>query len=487
MIFWLKMKLRKNFNILSEEWYNCFDPLRKEGRVDLKTLFRPRTLAVIGVSLTNERHPANVIYNKNNLRSQVKVFPVNDRGGILMGEKVYSSILDIPQRVDLAAIATRAEAVPKIMTDCIQAGVGGAVIISGGFSERGRKDLQDSILSIAKEANFPFIGPNCLGIYSSPHIDTFFIPSERIVRPEKGRVALVSQSGGILVDHMIKFAGEGVGLSMAVSIGNKALIGEMELLNYFANDPETDVIVFYVEGFRQNEGREFVLAAGQCPKPAIVLKSGKTPGGVRVVSSHTASMAGDYEVFSSVLSQYGVVEAKDEFELISFAEALSCYQKPIEGRIGIITGSGGHGALAVDACQSHGLTVPTLTEQDQKEIREKVSPRIQAIASFSNPIDLTGSAVDDDFAAVGRELSRRQEVECVLVLLLPYTPGITSDLGARLSQIYRQEGKPLIAYVPHVERYTMFIEGFQLNRVPVAHSIEEAVHMAVALRRRQPC
>jgi acyl-CoA synthetase (NDP forming) len=123
-----------------------------------------------------------------------------------------------------------------------------------------------------------------------------------------------------------------------------------------------------------------------------------------------------------------------------------------------------------------------LTE-DQLELQKRVSPRIQAIASFQNPIDLTGSAIDDDFVEAGRFLSRKPEIDCVLVLLLPYTPGITPDLGARLSQIYRQEGKSLIAYVPHVEKYGMFIEGFQLNRVPVAHSIDEAVHMAEALRR----
>jgi len=455
--------------------------------VDLNRLFKAKTMAVIGVSLMNEKHPANVIYNKNSLRLQAEVFPVNDRGGVLQGKRVYANLSEIPKKVDLSVIATRAELVPKVMEDCIRAGAGGAVVISGGFAERGRMDLQDHIVSIAREGDLPFIGPNCLGIYSPPYIDTFFIPSERIVRPDKGKVALISQSGGILVDHMIKFAGEGVGLSMAVSIGNKALIGEMELLDYFSGDPETGVIVFYVEGFKKNEGRAFVLAASRCPKPVIVLKSGKTADGIRAVSSHTASMAGDYEVFSSVLSQYGVVEAKDEFELVSFAEALTCYQKPIEDRIGIITGSGGHGALAVDACLSHGLSVPALPEQDQTEMRESVSSRIQTIASFGNPIDLTGSAVDDDFVAAARVLGRKQGIDCVLILLLPYTPGITSDLGARLSQIYRQNSKPLIAYVPHVEKYRMFIEGFQLNQVPVAHSIEEAVHMAVAMRRRQPC
>jgi acyl-CoA synthetase (NDP forming) len=192
-------------------------------------------------------------------------------------------------------------------------------------------------------------------------------------------------------------------------------------------------------------------------------------------------------VFSAVLSQYGVVEAKDEFELVSFCEALSCYNQSIEGRVGIITVSGGHGALAVDTCLAYGLSVPTLSEESQAEIREGVSPRVKAIASYSNPIDLTGSAVDDDFVAAAKFLSDTDEIDCVLILLLPYTPGITSDLGARLSQICRQEGKPLIAYVPHVEKYRIFIEGFELNRIPVAHSIEGAVHMAEAMRRCKPC
>lgn len=455
--------------------------------MNLGDLFKPKTIAVIGISLINEKHPANVIYNKNNLRLEAKVFPVNDRGGTYQGEKVYASILDLPEKIDMAVIATRAEAVPKIMTDCIRSGVGGAVVISGGFAERGNKGLQDQIVTIARDADFPFIGPNCLGIYSPPYMDTFFIPSERMMRPEKGKVALVSQSGGILVDHMVKLAGEGVGISMAVSIGNKALIGEIDLLNYFANDPETNVIAFYIEGFAKREGREFVLKAGQCPKPVVVLKAGKTSLGVKAVSSHTATMAGDYEVFSSALTQYGVVEAKDEFELIPFCEALSCYQTPIKGTIGIITGSGGHGALAVDACLSHGLSVPTLSEPDQMEIRQKSSQRIQAIASFTNPVDLTGSAMDEDFVTATNFLIRREEIDCILILLLPYLPGITSDLGARLSQIHRQTGKPMIAYIPHVEKYLMFIEGFQLNQIPVAHSIEEAVHMAEALRRNQPC
>ena len=455
--------------------------------MNFRKLFKPKTMAIVGVSLDNDRHPANVVFNKNQLRYPVKVFAVNPRGGILQGEKVFTHISEIPDKVDLAVIAVRAEHVPDIVTGCIEAQVGGAAVISGGFAESGRKNLQDRLASIAKEAGFPLIGPNCLGIYSPSKVDTFFLPSERMVQPDLGYVALVSQSGGILVDQMVKFAGEGVGLSLAVSIGNKALIRELDLLRYLIKEPNTKVIAFYVEGFEKNEGREFVLAASECPKPVIVLKSGKSAGGSRAVSSHTASLAGDYEVFSEVLLQYGIVEAKSESELISFCESLSCYQISIDGKIGVITGSGGHGALSVDICSSYGLSVPTLSEELQIEIREKLCSSIQTIASIANPIDLTGSAVDDDFVAAANGLSRTPEIDCIIVLLLPYLPGITSDLGARLSQVSRRAEKPLVAYVPHVEKYRMLIEGFEFNRVPVSPSIEGAVHMAEAMRRCKPC
>ena len=455
--------------------------------MNFQALFEPKTMAVIGVSLSNDRHPGNVIYNKNHHRYPLKVFPVNPHGGVVQGETVFTSVAEIPQKVDLAVIAVRAEHVPRVLVDCIQSGSGGAVVISGGFAESGRKDLQDQIASLAREANFPFIGPNSLGIYSPSHVDTFFLPSERMVRPNLGNVAMVSQSGGILVDQMVKFAAEGVGLSLAVSIGNKALIKELDLLHYLARDPETKVVAFYVEGFGKSEGREFVVAAGQCSKPVIVLKAGKSPGGSRAISSHTASLAGDYETFSAILSQYGVVEAKNEFELVSFCESLSSYDRSIEGRIGIVTGSGGHGALAVDVCADHGLSVPTLSSQVQEELRESLSPSVRGIASIGNPVDLTGSGVDEDFIAATSCLSKASEIDCIIVLLLPYAPGITSDLGARLSQIYQRAGKPLVAYVPHVEKYRMLIEGFELNRVPVSPSIEGAVLMAEAMRRCQPC
>ncbi len=451
--------------------------------MSLESLFKPKTMAVIGVSLLNDLHPANVIFNKNNNRYPIQAYPINPKGGLLHDEIVYSRVSETPEKVDFAVIATRAELVPDIVTECIEAGVGSAAVISGGFSEVGRHDLQDRLVSIARDADFPFIGPNCLGVYIPAHMDTFFLPIERMVFPPAGNVSFVSQSGGILVDQMIKFQEEGVGLSKAVSIGNKALIRETDFLEYLAGDPQTKVIVFYIEGFGEDEGRAFVQAARACPKPIIVLKSGKTPAGGKAVSSHTASLAGDYASFSAALSQHGVVIAHNELELVAFCEALSAYQKPIGMNIGIVTGSGGHGALAVDACYYNDLAVPSLSSELQGEIRDNLSPSSRDIASTGNPIDLTGSGTDDDFVLTVRLLSMKDEVDCIMVLLLPYLPGISIDLGARLSNVYKQYGKPIIAYVPHVDKYQMLIEGFEFNGVPVSPSIEGAVHMLKALRR----
>jgi len=451
--------------------------------MNYKRLLQPESMAVIGVSLHNNRHPANIVYRKNRLRYHLKVFAVNPKGGKLQGARVYERLGDIPERVDLAIIAVRADLVPDTMAQCISADVGGAVIISGGFAEVGQTILQDQLVEMALAADFPFIGPNCLGVFSPGHVDTFFLPPERTVQPEPGNVALVSQSGGVLVDQMINFADGGVGLSVGISIGNKALVDEVALLEYLSTDPGTEAIAFYLEGFKKNGGRAFMNAACRCQKPIVVLKSGKSPEGGRAVSSHTASLAGDYAVFSQVMAQFGVIEARTQFELVSFCEAISCYQDTINGNIGIITGSGGHGALTVDFCASHGLKVPLLSQGLQSELTKRLSPSVQTIAATGNPIDLTGSAVDDDFVAAADCLSQSPEVDCLVLLVLPYSPGTTSDLGARLSEVYHREGKPMVAYVPNLERYRMLIEGFELNHIPVSPAIEGAVLMASAMRR----
>lgn len=456
--------------------------------MDLKYLFRPSTMAVIGVSISQENHPANVIYNKNHLRYPVKTFPVNPKGGQLNRAKVYRSVEEIPQKIDMAVIAVRAEYVYTVVEQCIKKGVGGAVIISGGFAETGNMELQNRVRDLAKEADFPFIGPNCLGIYASDYVDTFFLPGERIIRPDKGNVGFVSQSGGVLVDQLVKFAGQGIGISQAVSIGNKAGLCEVDMLDWFEQDTETKVIAFYVEGFGKGEGRAFIKKAEKCSKPVVIFKAGKSTRGIQAVSTHTASLAGDYRVFSEIMKQHLVVEADNEYELTSFCESLSCYPEGMSGgRMGIISLSGGHGVIAADACDLNGLQVPQIELGTMDTIRKKLSAEIRHIVSLSNPVDLTGSAVDSDIVTATRHLLRDKNIDCVLSLMIPYSPGVSADIGAKLSQVARNENKPMIAYVPNEEKYRIIIEGFELNNIPVAPSVEGAVLMAKALKRLRLC
>lgn len=452
--------------------------------MELRKTFEPKTLAIVGVSLTNPLHPANVIYNKNHLRYDAQAFCVNPRGGTLYGQRVYRNLGEIPGRVELAVLALRAELVPQAVRECVEAGVSGAIVISGGFAEIGRADLEDELTALSREHGFPIIGPNCLGIYSPPWLDAFFLPHERLVVPEPGSVALISQSGGILVDLIIKLTQEDVGVSKAVSIGNKAAVDEVDLLAYFQSDPHTRVIGIYIEGFKKGRGRDFVEMMRTFTKPVVLLKSGKTPGGTRAVSSHTASVAGDYTVFSEIVKQTGAIEACNETEFVSSCEALSCCEKP--GRmknVCILTGSGGHGAMASDACFARGLCLVEVPEPDKEELRKRLSQSVRNIASLDNPVDLTGSAVDNDFYAAAEFFLRKDYVDGIILLLLPYMPGLTSDVGARLAMTFREYEKPVITYIPHVEKYGIMIDGLESNRMPVAHSVEGAVYMAASLMK----
>lgn len=450
-------------------------------------MLKPKSIAIFGVSSKNQRHPANVVYKKARLRYPINAYAINPRGGMLNGDRLYSSLDEINEPIDLVVIAARAEYVPDLIESCIKNGAGGAILVSGGFAEVGNQELQDRVVSIAQEGDFPIIGPNCIGLFTPNVIDTLFTPLERMERIETGRVAIISQSGGLMADLMQKFSAFSVGISIAISIGNKAMVRETELLEYLSKDPNTSVIAFYIEGFGKNEGREFVQAAQSCGKPVVVLKSGKTPAGMNAVSSHTASMAGDYKVFSEILAQHGIVEARNETEMMFFCEALSCYPRHIGKNVGIITLSGGHGASASDACSHLGFQLPQIPPELQEKIREKLSPSIQNIVSLSNPVDLTGSAIDEDFVTTYEMLSDMPQFDALLLLVLPYSSTITQDLGAKVSMPTRKRIKPLVAYTSHTDKYKIFIDGFKYNQVPVADTIEGAVLMLKAMRRYQSC
>lgn len=449
--------------------------------MDMTGVFEPKTLAIFGVSLSNPFNPTNIIYHKNRLRYQVATYAINPKGGDLFGERIYRNLEELPEKAELAVVGVRADFVPGVIKDCIKAGVRGAVIISGGFAESGRQDLQDEVATLSHENDFPVIGPNCLGVYSPPTMDTFFLPPERLIEVRPGGVSLVSQSGGILVDLMIKLTQEGAGVARGISIGNRAALDEVDLLEYFNKDPKTKVIGLYLEGFGPGRGRKFAELMVRIEKPVVFIKSGKTDDGRRAVASHTASVAGDYRVMHDVMAQYGALEADTESKFVAYCVALSSRSASPMRDISIITASGGHGAIASDAASEAGLSLPRITMEDQAELRGALSPSVREIASLGNPIDLTGSASDIDFINATRLLLSRDYIGGAVILLLPYLPAITPDVGARIALASAESNKPVVVYIPQIEKYGIFIEGFEANGIPVSHTVQGAVHMARAL------
>ncbi len=449
---------------------------------NLDKMFNPRTAAVVGVSTSNPFSPGNVIFRKLRFENGIPTYPINPKGGTVEGQKVYKSISEAPDGIDLAVISVPARYVPDVLEECGEKGIKAVIVVSGGFSETGKTGatLQEEIVEIANKHGITMVGPNCIGVYVPDTVDTFFLPSERVARPRRGHVAIISQSGGWLVERLEEFADRGVGIAAAVSIGNQAQTKIHDFVRYFGRRKDIRAILAYIEGFGEGEGREFVRACDEItPKmPVVVFKGGQSEAGHRATQSHTSSLAGNGAVASAAFRQHGVIEATDEDEVMAYSKVFSFEFRPMLGpNIGCLTVSGGHGVIATDEADHYGLKMPPFNEEDQEAMRAVMTPAYQGIASFRNPCDLTGSASDVDYERVLDVMLKIHYIDAALLLLLPYAPGISLQIGARVANVAKQYNKAVVAYVPDLEKYEVIIRGFEINGIPVGDTIEEAVQM----------
>ncbi|MHA1143874.1 MAG: CoA-binding protein [Candidatus Helarchaeota archaeon] len=452
----------------------------KLSRLDY--IFKPKTMAIVGVSLKNPLFAGNIIYNKNLFEYPVEIHAVNQKGGYLEGHQVYTKLNDVPVDLDLVVLMIKAKLVPEALKNCGEIGAKSVIIGSGGFSEKGErgKELEKELLQISDKYDLPFMGPNCIGIHSQ-YCDTFILPSERLATPPHGNVAVISQSGGFLIDQIFsKFHERQIGIYAAANIGNKAMINDITLVKYFSLEPEVECIVIYNEGFKENSGKQLIEFAKIYDKDIILIKGGKSRFGARAALSHTASLATNKKILSSSFRQAGVIEAISESELVSFTKVISFGLNTIEGDIVILSISGGHGVLAADLAAYYDLNLVEFTEEQKKKLRDSVSPVIADIGSFENPIDLTGSVMDKDVENCLDQLLQFNNVKGIVILLVPYVPTITMQIGRRLSNVVQSRNPqiPVVAYCPWLSIYGIIIKGLEMNRrIPVAHTIEEAIQM----------
>ncbi|GGP21345.1 CoA-binding protein [Thermocladium modestius] len=408
----------------------------------VEALIHPSSVAVVGATPRRDSI-GNVITLNLTSKFRGTVYLVNPRYSEINGVRAYPSIKDIGQPIDLAVIAVPAPLVPSVMREAAEAGVRAAIIISGGFSEVGESGAKlEEEVRLAK-GRVRVLGPNCIGVYNaSTGLDTFFLPEDRMGRPRPGPIALISQSGAVAGAILDWAARRGLGIGVAVNYGNKLDVTEVDLMKHLASDPSIKVITMYMEGFKYpGEGRRFMEAAKEVSarKPVVVYKAGRSRSSRRAVASHTAALAGNYEVYSAAFRQAGLIEASSVREVFDMAKALATQPLPRGRRVLVLTDSGGMGVQATDALESLGLSVPELPEAQRERLRKMLPP----LAAVGNPIDLTGSATDEMYRSVIDEVIPTDSVDMAMIIALMQLPSLTVNLANYIIDA-RRYGKPMV-------------------------------------------
>ncbi len=351
--------------------------MRTEQLEELECVFNPRSVAVIGASQGDDRTQALM-----GTKMRENLFLVNPKHKEVLGKRCYASILDIEDRIDYAIIAVTASVVPKVLAECIEKGVKAAHIYSAGFSETGleeRTRLENEVREAAK-GRIRLIGPNCMGIYC-PKSGLSFSPDASTA---EGSVGVISQSGTFTNLFMSIGKIRNIKFSKAISYGNAIDLDCPDFLEYLADDPETKVIALYMEGARDGQRLKSALGKAARKKPVLALKGGVTKHGSRAASSHTGSLAGSPEIWSSLFKQTGVVQVENFEELVDTVLALTYSPFPSGKGVSIITSSGGFSVIETDLCVKAGLEVPQFGEETIRELR-KIVPI--AGTSIGNPLD----------------------------------------------------------------------------------------------------
>ncbi|HEV3115477.1 MAG TPA: GNAT family N-acetyltransferase, partial [Gemmataceae bacterium] len=434
----------------------------------LRPVFNPGSVAVIGAS----RDPANLGHRV--LQALIgsgfrgAIFPVNPKVNVLAGLRTYPSARDLPEAVDLAVIAVPRDAVLGVVDDCAVRGVKALVVISAGFAEvndQGR-ELQKKLLDKIRCHGMRMVGPNCMGVLNADpevQLNASFSP----IFPLPGSVAMSSQSGALGLAILASTRRFQLGMSTFVSVGNKADISGNDLLQYWEEDPGTDVILLYLESF--GNPRRFARIARRLSrrKPIVVMKAGRTGAGKRAAGSHTAALAASDVAVDALFRQAGVIRAETLEEMFDLAAALSSQPLPRSTRVAIVTNAGGPGILCADACEAGGLSVPELPEAT----RASLASILPAAAGLSNPVDMIASASPEQYARVVRTVLACEEIDAAIVIYIPVgvaqTDAITNAVlqGVAESRAAGGAGKPVLACVMREDGLQTQLVGSE-ERIP---------------------
>lgn len=353
-------------------------------------LMQPKTIAIVGASTTPGKIGYTVLANLIQSNYEGKIYPINPTADEILGLKAYPEVAAVPGSIDAAVIVVPAKLVIEVAEECGKKGVKGLIVITSGFSEVGRRDLEDELVAVARQYGMRVLGPNIVGnLSNSDKINASFAP----FLPLPGKATLVSQSGALLIAIDASTYTRRVGFDRLVSIGNMSDVDFADLIEFLDDDPNTSCITLYIEGFK--DGRRFIDAARKCRKPIIALKSGVSTHGAAAAASHTGSLAGAAKVYGAAFQQGGVIQASDLNNLFDRTLALSL-QPPMTGdNLLIITNGGGVGVLATDSAEKYDLPLKFAPADVQAELKK----HMPEFGSAKNPVDLTGMAGTDWYNA----------------------------------------------------------------------------------------
>ena len=360
-----------------------FRPGQDEILAAMRRIMQPDAVAVIGASAEAGKIGNSVMKNLIDGGYEGDLYPIHPKADTILGHTCYGSVVDVPGDIDIAVFCIPARFVAAVLAECGRKNITGAILIPSGFAEVGEQGLQDEIVAVARENGVRLMGPNIYGYYYTHKnlCATFCTPYT-----EKGKVALSSQSGGVGMAIVGFSRSAKMGVSAIVGLGNKADIDEDDLLIFFEQDPNTEVIAMHVEDLK--DGRAFAEVAARVSrkKPVVVLKAGRTRMGARAANSHTGALAGDDRVYDAVLKQSGVIRAATLNDLLEFARGLQVLPTPKGENILILTGAGGSGVLLSDACADHGLSLMAMPEDLDAAFKAFIPP----FGASGNPVDITG-------------------------------------------------------------------------------------------------
>lgn len=360
-----------------------YRPTQEQIVKQMNRIMRPDTVAVIGASAEDGKIGNSVMKNLINGGYQGKIYPIHPKAEEIMGMTAYKSVLDVPGNIDVAVFAIPAKFVAQALEEVGKKGIPGAVLIPSGFAETGNVEGQDEIVAIARKHDIRLMGPNIYGFYYTPKnlCATFCTPYD-----VKGKAALSSQSGGIGMAIIGFSRSAKMGVSAIVGLGNKSDIDEDDLLTFFEQDDNTEIIAQHCEDLK--DGRAFAEVARRVSKkkPVVVLKAGRTSMGARAASSHTGALAGNDRIYEDVFKQAGVIRARSLRDLLEFARGIPKLPTPKGENVVIITGAGGSGVLLSDACVDNNLSLMTMPDDLDAAFRKFIPP----FGAAGNPVDITG-------------------------------------------------------------------------------------------------